>query len=62
MIIEPAQGEQHFSEPGDSGSLVVEAGSRRPVGMICGGSVRLRYSVANRITNVLDGLGVSLQR
>ncbi|MEU0660691.1 hypothetical protein [Streptomyces lavendulocolor] len=62
MIIEPSGGDQYFSKRGDSGSLVVEAGTLRPVGMICGGSAQYRYSIANRITYVLEILGVSLQR
>jgi hypothetical protein len=50
--------ERPFSDGGDSGSLVFEESSRRPVGLLCGGSSRL--SVVNRIERVLDGLGVSL--
>ena len=47
-----------FSEGGDSGSLVYEEHGRRPVGLLCAGSPR--YSVVNRITLVLDALGLSL--
>jgi hypothetical protein len=47
-----------FSEGGDSGSLVFAEKSRRPVGLLCGGSPRI--SVVNRISPVLDALGLSL--
>lgn len=46
-----------FSAPGDSGSLVVAESGDRPVGLVCGGSPK--FTVANRIDLVLDGLGVS---
>jgi hypothetical protein len=46
-----------FSEPGDSGSLVVEEGSDLPLGLLCGGSSR--FTLANQIDQVLTGLGVS---
>lgn len=46
-----------FSERGDSGSLVVEEQTRRPVGLLCGGSPR--YSIVTPIARVLDGLGLS---
>lgn len=46
-----------FSERGDSGSLVVDGSSDQPVALVCGGSVR--FTVANRIDEVLNGLGVS---
>ncbi len=47
-----------FSEGGDSGSLVFAEESRQPVGLLCGGSPR--YSVVNRISRVLETLGLSL--
>jgi hypothetical protein len=47
-----------FSQGGDSGSLVVEESSRRPIGLLCGGTPS--HSVVNRIDHVLDGLGLSL--
>lgn len=59
VIVEATTKGQRFSKPGDSGALVLEEGTLRPVGMICGGSRRFRYTIANRITNVLDDLGVS---
>jgi hypothetical protein len=46
-----------FSAPGDSGSLVVAEPDNRPVAMVCGGSPK--FTVANRIGLVLEGLGVS---
>lgn len=47
-----------FSEAGDSGALVIEEGSRRPIGVLCGGSPK--RSIVNRIGPVLDGLGLGL--
>jgi hypothetical protein len=46
-----------FSAPGDSGSLVIDSSSRCPVGMVCGGSTK--FTVVNKIENVLTGLGLS---
>jgi hypothetical protein len=46
-----------FSAPGDSGSLVVEDSSNQPLGLLCGGSPR--FTLANKIQAVLDGLGVT---
>lgn len=46
-----------FSARGDSGSLVIEEGSDQPLGLLCGGSPK--FTLANRIDQVLDGLGVS---
>jgi hypothetical protein len=46
-----------FSEPGDSGSLVVDEQTRRPVGLVCGGSPR--FTIVTPLTRVLEGLGVS---
>jgi hypothetical protein len=56
LIVDPRDG-RAFSEPGDSGSLVVEESSGSPVGLLCGGTPG--YAVVNRIENVLDGLGLS---
>lgn len=50
-------GGKPFSEAGDSGSLVVDERSSQPVGLLCGGSSR--FTLANRIDQVLAGLGVS---
>jgi hypothetical protein len=57
VIVDPRD-DRPFSEPGDSGSLVIDEVSRHPVGLLCGGSPK--YTIANRIERVLDGLGVSL--
>jgi hypothetical protein len=45
-----------FSQPGDSGALVIDETARRPVGLVCGGSAR--YSIMNRIRPVLDHYGL----
>ncbi len=48
----------NFSDRGDSGSLIVEQGSNRPVGLLfAGGGVS---TFANRIDDVLDRFGVSI--
>jgi hypothetical protein len=54
VIVEPAIG-----APGDSGSLVVEAGSKRAVGLLFAGSDVV--TVFNKINNVLDALNISLR-
>ena len=54
VIVEPAIG-----APGDSGSLVVEAGSKRAVGLLFAGSDVV--AVFNKINNVLDALNISLR-
>jgi hypothetical protein len=45
-----------FSNPGDSGSLIVERSTKRPVGLLFGGSTG--YSIANHIEDVLELLKV----
>lgn len=47
-----------FSEYGDSGALVVDATSRRAVGLLIGGNGQ--FSIANHLDNVLTELGVTL--
>jgi hypothetical protein len=47
-----------FSGDGDSGALIVERQSRRPVGLICG--ISQSHSLANHIDNVLTQLGVRI--
>jgi hypothetical protein len=47
-----------FSEEGDSGSLVVATETKRPVGLLCGGSGPL--TVVNPIEDVLDALQVTI--
>jgi hypothetical protein len=46
-----------FSARGDSGSLVIEEGTRQPVGLLCGGSPR--FSIVTPIRRVLDVLDLS---
>jgi hypothetical protein len=47
-----------FSEYGDSGALVVDAASRRAVGLLIGGNGQ--FSIANHLDDVLTELGVTL--
>ena len=47
-----------FSDYGDSGALVVDADSRRAVGLLIGGNGEI--SVANHLEDVLSQLGLSL--
>jgi hypothetical protein len=47
-----------FSDAGDSGSLIVERKSKRPVGLLFGGS--LSHTIANYIGDVLQELGVKI--
>jgi hypothetical protein len=54
VIVEPA-----IAAPGDSGSLVVEAGSRRAVGLLFAGSDTV--TVFNKINHVLNSLDVGLR-
>jgi hypothetical protein len=56
MVVEGIGG-RPFSESGDSGSLVLDDGTRRPVGLVCAGSPR--RTVVNRIQRVLDELQLS---
>ena len=51
-------GKKSFSEAGDSGALVVDRKSKRPVGLLFGGTDR--YTVANHLPDVLTHLGVSI--
>jgi hypothetical protein len=47
-----------FSDAGDSGSLIVERRSKRPVALLFAGSAS--HTIANRIGDVLAALGVSI--
>jgi len=49
---------QPFSAAGDSGSLIVERGTSRAVGLLFAGSSS--HTIANHIGNVLQALGVTL--
>jgi hypothetical protein len=51
-------GTKSFSAAGDSGSLIVDSKTRRPVGLLFGGTDR--YTVANHINDVLDQLKVAI--
>lgn len=47
-----------FSDAGDSGSLIVERKTKRPVGLLFGGSAK--FTVANHINDVLAELKVKI--
>jgi len=47
-----------FSDAGDSGSLIVDRNSKRPVGLLFGGSPS--HTIANHIGDVLQELGVKV--
>jgi hypothetical protein len=51
-------GTKSFSGAGDSGSLIVDSKTRRPVGLLFGGTDR--YTVANHINDVLEQLKVAI--
>jgi hypothetical protein len=51
-------GNTSFSDAGDSGSLIVEQNSKRPVGLLFGGSNV--YTIANHIEDVMNQLGVTI--
>lgn len=47
-----------FSSPGDSGSVVLEEFSNRPLGLLFGGSST--HTIVNKMSNVLTALNVSI--
>jgi len=47
-----------FSQPGDSGSLIVDRKSKRPVGLLFAGSSS--HTIANHIEDVVQALGVTI--
>lgn len=51
---------QPFSEPGDSGSVVVDRSSKRAVGLLVGGSPNRRLSIVSPMRQVLSELGIAL--
>jgi hypothetical protein len=57
-VIEVAGAEGPFSTGGDSGALVVDARTRRPIGLIIGGDTL--HSYVSPITRVLKRFGVHL--
>ncbi len=48
-----------IARPGDSGSLIVEAGTARPVALLAAGSTDGQFTVANPVTDVLAALKTS---
>jgi hypothetical protein len=48
-----------FAHPGDSGSLIVEAGTARPLALVAAGSADGSYTTANPVTDVLTALNSS---
>jgi len=59
QILIRADGKNPFCGGGDSGSLVVDRKSKRPVGLLFGGAAG-RFAVANHVSNVLKHLGVTV--
>jgi hypothetical protein len=59
QILISGDGKKPFSGGGDSGSLVVDRKSKRPVGLLFGGGTG-RFAVANHLSDVLKHLGVTI--
>ena len=59
QIMIRADGKKPFCGGGDSGSLVVDRNSKRPVGLLFGGAAG-RLAVANHVSDVLQHLGVTI--
>ncbi|MGN6749224.1 MAG: hypothetical protein ACTHJS_11590 [Xanthobacteraceae bacterium] len=59
QILIRADGKKPFCAGGDSGSLVVDRKSKRPVGLLFGGAAG-RFAVANHVSDVLQHLGVTV--
>ena len=59
QILISGDGKKPFSGGGDSGSLVVDRKSKRPVGLLFGGGSS-RFAVANHASDVLQHLGVTI--
>lgn len=53
------RGKRAFSAHGDSGALVVHAESKRPVGLLFGGTST--YTVASPVSKVLSVLGIEIR-
>ncbi|MEW6681114.1 MAG: hypothetical protein AB1297_08905 [bacterium] len=65
IIIESLNNQSSFSEPCDSGSLIVTSEDNRPVGLLFAGSKSSRskiytYAFVNHINKVLEELGVGI--
>jgi hypothetical protein len=58
IIIQGLVANQPFSQSGDSGSLILERGTNRAVGLLFAGSVT--HTIANHIDAVLQALSVKL--
>jgi hypothetical protein len=58
--VEPSDPNAKFSQGGDSGSLIIEAGGTRAVGLLFAGDPGGSYSLATPIKRVLDRLQVDL--
>jgi hypothetical protein len=58
IIIQGIVANQPFSQSGDSGSLILERGTNRAVGLLFAGSVT--HTIANHIDTVLQALSVRL--
>jgi hypothetical protein len=58
--VEPSDPAARFSQGGDSGSLIIEAGGSRAIGLLFGGDPGGSYSLATPIKRVLDRLKVDL--
>jgi Peptidase family S64 len=59
QILIKGHGKKAFGEGGDSGSLVVERKSKKPVGLMFGGGSGL-YALANHLSDVVERLGVTI--
>jgi hypothetical protein len=59
QILIRADSKKPFCGGGDSGSLVVDRKSKRPVGLLFGGATG-RFAVANHVSDVLQHLGVTI--
>lgn len=49
-----------FSQGGDSGSLIIDRASNRPLGLLFSGNAESGTTVANRLTEVLQAMRVSI--
>jgi hypothetical protein len=56
IVIASADDSYPFSLAGDSGSLIVDAGTAQPIGLVFGGTTNDSYSFANPIGTVLTAL------
>ena len=59
QILIKGDGRKSFGKGGDSGSLVVDRNSKRPVGLMFGGGSG-SFAIANHVSDVLQHLGVRI--